>query len=568
MDLCNGHPIELPVLLETRLLVQAGSGGGKSWALRRLLEQTALHVQQLVIDPEGEFATLREKFDYVIAAAHDADAIASPQTAPLLARRLMESGVSAILDIYDLKHHERVLFVRRFLEALVNAPRKLWHPVLVVLDEAHVFCPQVGSAESAGAVIDIATRGRKRGLCAVLATQRLSKLHKDAAAEMQNKLIGLTGLDVDVKRAADELGMNARDALRTLRGLNPGEFYAFGPAFTRVPELVKIGPVATTHPKAGQRLLQAPPPASEKVRAELAKMIDLQKDAEQEARTVEELQALNAKLKREATLANKRASDAGIPVSEVDQRVKAAVAEAQKRMSAPVNNPVNNSSADLRKAIARINEIAGKALDEIPTGSHGRNTAEGPVRAGPLAGLTRTASARPAAAVASAAGNAGMSGPEQRILDAIAWLETIGVDEPEQPAVAFLAGYAYGAGSYNNPRGKLRQSGHVEYLAGNRIRLTDSGRALAKAPVAPASTQELHERILAKLPGPEQRLLQPLLVAYPMPMDSADLARAAGYTPGAGSFNNPRGRLRTLGLIDYPSPGQCVARALLFPEAK
>jgi len=554
VNLSDGHPINLPVLLETRLLVQAGSGGGKSWALRRILEQTAPKVQQLVIDPEGEFATLREKFDYVIAAAHDADAIASPQTAPLLARRLMESGVSAILDIYDLKHHERVLFVRRFLEALVNAPRKLWHPVLVVLDEAHVFCPQAGSAESAGAVIDIATRGRKRGLCAVLATQRLSKLHKDAAAEMQNKLVGLTGLDVDVKRAADELGMSARDALQTLRGLNPGEFYAFGPAFTRTPELVKIGPVVTTHPKAGQRLLQAPPPASEKVRSELAKLADLQKDAEQEARTVEELQALNAKLKREATMANKRAEQAGVPEKEVDERIRAAVAEALKH-SAPADSNLHKTGDErMRKALARISEIAGSAL-----GAAGTEAIQEPRSA-------RMPAVRPRTAPAAPEISAGLSGPEQRILDAIAWLESIGVEEPEQPAVAFLAGYAYGAGSYNNPRGKLRQSGHVEYMAGNRICLTDSGRALAKAPTAPASTQELHERILAKLPGPEQRVLQPLLAAYPQPMDSADLAHAAGYTPGAGSFNNPRGRLRTLGLIDYPTPGQCVARALLFPE--
>jgi len=552
MDLSDGHPISLPVLLETRLLVQAGSGGGKSWALRRILEQTAPKVQQLVIDPEGEFATLREKFDYVIAAAHDADAIASPQTAPLLARRLMESGVSAILDIYDLKHHERVLFVRRFLEALVNAPRKLWHPVLVVLDEAHVFCPQVGSAESAGAVIDIATRGRKRGLCAVLATQRLSKLHKDAAAEMQNKLIGLTGLDVDVKRAADELGMSARDAMQTLRGLDPGEFYAFGPAFTRVPELVKIGPVVTTHPKAGQRLLQAPPPASEKVRAELAKLADLQKDAEQEARTVEELQALNAKLKREATMANKRAEQAGIPEKEVEARIRAALAQ-HKRENPPA---VLHSTGAETKALQRIAEIAGKALGV------------GISETDPEPRSIRMSAVRPRPAPAAPEISAGLSGPEQRILDAIAWLESIGVDEPEQPAVAFLAGYAYGAGSYNNPRGKLRQSGHVEYLAGNRIRLTDSGRALAKAPSAPASTRELHERILAKLPGPEQRVLQPLLSAYPQPMDSTDLAHAAGYTPGAGAFNNPRGRLRTLGLIDYPTPGQCVARALLFPEVR
>jgi hypothetical protein len=56
--------------------------------------------------------------------------------------------------------------VRLFLEALVNAPKKLWHPALVVVDEAHVFCPETGEAESGDAVIDLATRGRKRGFCA------------------------------------------------------------------------------------------------------------------------------------------------------------------------------------------------------------------------------------------------------------------------------------------------------------------------------------------------------------------------------------------------------------------
>jgi hypothetical protein len=45
----------------------------KSWLLRRLLEQTHGHVQHLVIDPEGEFASLRERFDYVHAAKSGGD---------------------------------------------------------------------------------------------------------------------------------------------------------------------------------------------------------------------------------------------------------------------------------------------------------------------------------------------------------------------------------------------------------------------------------------------------------------------------------------------------------------
>lgn len=116
------------------------------------------------------------------------------RSAALLARRLLELGVSAIISIYEMKHYERIQFVKAFLDAMVNAPKTLWHPALVVIDEAHIFCPEKGSADSAGSVIDIMTRGRKRGFAGILATQRISKLSKDAAAEANNKLIGRAGL--------------------------------------------------------------------------------------------------------------------------------------------------------------------------------------------------------------------------------------------------------------------------------------------------------------------------------------------------------------------------------------
>src|SRR3990167_5423334 len=128
---------DLDRLVNSRLLVQANSGAGKSWALRRLLEQTHGQIQQLVIDPEGEFASLRERFDYVLAARQGGDTATDARTAKLLAERLLELGVSAILDIYELKPHERVRFVKVFLDALVDAPKALWHPVLVVRSEEH-----------------------------------------------------------------------------------------------------------------------------------------------------------------------------------------------------------------------------------------------------------------------------------------------------------------------------------------------------------------------------------------------------------------------------------------------
>src|SRR5260221_14297035 len=148
------------------------------------------------------------------------------------------------------------------------------------------------------AVIDLATRGRKSGYCAVLATQRLSKLHKDAVAEMNNKLIGRTGLDIDRKRAAEELGFTTKEDAISLRNLAPGEFYAFGPAISESVTKVVVGPVTTSHPKAGARIITQVTPPAAKIRNIIAKLADLPQEAHQEAQDVEALKTENANLNR------------------------------------------------------------------------------------------------------------------------------------------------------------------------------------------------------------------------------------------------------------------------------
>lgn len=276
--------VDLEKLLRTRLLVQANSGGGKSYVLRKLLEETYGKVQHLVLDPEGEFSTLREKFDYILVGK-GGDLPADVRTAPLLAERLLQLGASAIIDLYELHQDQRIRFVRLFLDAMVNVDKKLWHPCMVVVDEAHIFAPENGESEALSSVIDICTRGRKRSFCAVLATQRLSKLHKDAAAECNNKLIGRTGLDIDLKRAAYELGFTAKEDIRSLKVLEPGSFFAFGPAISPEVLPVKIGAVSTTHYDVGGKQTAVVPPPQEKVKQILSKLADLPQEQEEREKT-------------------------------------------------------------------------------------------------------------------------------------------------------------------------------------------------------------------------------------------------------------------------------------------
>lgn len=149
--------MDLNELLRTRLLLQANSGGGKSWLLRRLAEELFGRVPIFIIDPEGEFSTLREKFDYVLVGP-GGETPADPRSAAVVAEKLIDLKVSAVCDIYELKPPDRHRWVRLFLEALIDAPKSLWHPRIVVVDEAHIFAPErgMGESEASGAMVDLA----------------------------------------------------------------------------------------------------------------------------------------------------------------------------------------------------------------------------------------------------------------------------------------------------------------------------------------------------------------------------------------------------------------------------
>lgn len=253
--------IDVDALMAGKLLVTAQSGGGKSWATRRILEQLYGQVPILILDREGEFFTLRERFDFLLVG--DAKAGADIQIrldhSDKVARRMLDVNCSAVIDLEPLPSLARFEYVRRFLAALIDAPKTERPHRAVVIDEAHVWVPQTGKPDSKGRLLDLASLGRKRGLVAFFATQRLAKFAKDAAAECQNVLVGPTTLDSDVKRAADSLGLSGKYGRAELKNLVPGTFYAYGPAFEGGLQKVQIGPVQTTHPRPGEKLPDVQP---------------------------------------------------------------------------------------------------------------------------------------------------------------------------------------------------------------------------------------------------------------------------------------------------------------------
>lgn len=266
----GGNPVavDLEELLATRLLVQGNSGSGKSHLLRRLLEGSAGLVQQLVIDPEGDFVSLADAFGHIAVDAADY----SLTELGRLALRVREHRASVVLNLEGLEIDGQMRAAAAFLAALFDAPREHWYPVLTVVDEAQLFAPAAAGevAEDArraslAAMTNLMCRGRKRGLAGVIATQRLAKLAKNVAAEASNFLMGRTFLDIDMARAADLLGMERRQA-DMIRDLARGEFLALGPAITRRPISVRIGEVKTGSRAVSPKLTPLPTAATADMR--------------------------------------------------------------------------------------------------------------------------------------------------------------------------------------------------------------------------------------------------------------------------------------------------------------
>jgi len=597
--------IDLDVLLRTRLLVQANSGGGKSWLIRLLAEKLYRKIPVFLIDPEGEFATLREKYGYVLVG-NGGETPADPRSAALVAERLLQLRASAVCDLYEAfraRPSDRRLWVRRFLEAIIDAPKDLWRPLVVIVDEAHKFCPQeTPKAGSPGereailgckeAMISLATTGRKRGFCSVWATQRLAKLDKDASAELLNRLIGPTFEDVDIDRAVDLLSVSREDRhefKKRIRVLEPGHFFAIGRAVSTERVMLVVGPVETTHPEMGSTTYsQEPPPTPEKVKALLPKLSDLPKEAEDRARSEAELRAENRTLKAQLKQAEKAQpvpapkSDARLPG--LVKALKAALEDAVRFIihinaqdffgragesvdQAAIQQAIDGAvQASLRllegkieqrhKEFERLRKDAGRVLTRLQAALDGDVDVQVDVKHNPPFTVAPAVAARREIPRGSpAATNLGKG--EARILTAVAQYP----EGATREQLTILTGYR--RSSRDTYLQRLRSGGLVEDR-GRMIVATAAGLASLGPEFEPLPTGEaLREHWMRRLPEGERRILGVLIGAHPKAVFREEIDTATGYKRSSRDTYLQRLSARRLW---EPSAGKVRAAGVLFEE--
>jgi hypothetical protein len=556
--------LRLPLEAVTQTFtILAKRGVGKSYTASVMAEEMLKAGHTIIaLDPTGAWWGLRSDYPVVIFGGEHADVPLEESAGEVIAKSIVENRFPAVLDLGLFRKGQMIRFMVAFAETLYRLNREAVH---LFVDEADAFAPQArnyGGDENRmlGAMEDIVRRGRKRGIGCTLITQRPAVLNKNVLTQCE-VLVALRLVhpkDIDaieewVNVHADPAA--AKEMIDSLPSLSVGEAWFWSPGWGDIFQRVKVRHRETfdsgATPKAGEA------PRRPKRMAE----IDLAALGEQIKATVEKAKADDPKELRRR-------------IAELEKKLRErppATVEVEKVVEVPV---LKNGQLDRTERITeRVEALAGKLTGEVAqlrrliAPAAAPHTVPRPTASRPNPTPRPAPAAPPAPApVQEAAPTEGLTGSQQRILDALAWLEVVGIAPASRPQLAFLVGLRPTSGGFKNYLGSLRSSGLIDYPADGSVALTDAGRAKASPPDAPPTTEELHRQVMGLLGGSQRRILQILIDAYPSAVDRETLAAGVGLSVTSGGFKNYLGQLRTLGMVGYPSAGCVVALPVLFLE--
>lgn len=160
----------------------------------------------------------------------------------------------------------------------------------------------------------------------------------------------------------------------------------------------------------------------------------------------------------------------------------------------------------------------------------------------------------------------GLTRPQQRILDALAWLESVRIDRADRTRVAMLADVSPKSSGFEKNVSTIKTAGLISYPGDGLLQLTDAGRAAANHPEGRPTSEALQAQIAAKISGPQWKLLAELIKVYPAALTREVLAQAADVSPLSSGFEKNVSTLSGFGFVEYPQRGQVAATSILFVE--
>ncbi len=212
-------------IVTERTAVIGMSGSGKSHLVGVICEELAEKgLPFIIIDPEGEYFSLKEKYETIWASnSKKADIPLRIEILDRLVEEALKRKARVIIDTSESSDEFEI--VSYLLKKVYGMETEMRVPVTLIVEEADRFVPQSGG-DSIEALYEISRRGRKRGIGLIVVTQRPAMVDKNVLSQCNNQFIGKLRSENDLK--AVKLFFSTNKERNRLPELERGQFFVMG----------------------------------------------------------------------------------------------------------------------------------------------------------------------------------------------------------------------------------------------------------------------------------------------------------------------------------------------------
>lgn len=589
--------LTLPDEVVTEVLAWLGRrGSGKTYGASKFAELLhARGAQFVVIDTVGVWYGLRlaangtdKGLEIPVLGGLHGDIPLEPTAGALIADLVVDRQLSVVLDVSQWEADaDKARFAADFGRRFFHRKRSNPSAVHVILEECQEIVPQNPQREEIQ-MLHVWTRtaklGRNYGIGLSLLSQRPQEVNKKVL-NLAEVLFAFQ-LAGTHERKAVEAWIESKDIDEDISGelpkLKTGAPHVWSPALLGISKVVSIDKKwtfdASRTPKLGEKAREVKPLAP----------IDLTKLQKEMSATIEKAKADDpAQLRKQLAEAQRALAAAakGKPAvvadpNAVSRAVQKAIEERDRHWTKEFHR-LRAEFDGLRTAAKRAVTMLQPIADAQPGVTVAMPPAPSKPAPLPLSSAARVPISKldnprevvrpePKPQLQRAQRKALTNGTQiggtpQRMLDAMAALEQVGIERPSRAMVAGWVGISSKTGTFRTYLSELRSAGYVSDGPHGAMELTSSGRAQAGDTPPFGTLAELHDIWLRKLGGTPGRMLSHLIEIYPEATTRDELAQAVGINASTGTFRTYLSELRSPGLIVEREKGSVAASDLLYP---
>lgn len=532
--------------LKNHVAILGKAGSGKTYAAKGIAEGLLDAGERVcIVDPTGVWHGLRSKangksgaYPIIIFGGEHADLPLGQVHGEAIAEIVATSNTPAIIDVSGLKVGERTRFFTDFANELLRQNRG---PLHLFIDECHLFMPQgrVADPQSGNmlhAANNLISLGRAKGLRVTLISQRPAKVHKDSLSQVET-MIALRLIAPQDRKAIEEWIADQADRDRgkeiiaSLPSLATGQGWIWAPEIgvLKKVEFPRIKTFDSSRTPDGFTAGTGPVLAPIDIATISGKLVEIKEQADANdpvklKAKIRELEKREPAAKHDLKAEQAAWADGhATGFAEAVEQCKSAYALTQASLANAILNVVQKSDIQWpRQSAKKISSLS---------------SSEKYSRATTLAqAIKQQTPSTPS----------GLTAPQQKIVDALAFWIGIGRNTPSRAQVAAVAGYSVKSGGFNNLLSQLATTGVVTYPAPGVLALAQRDAAnLMDADTA-------KQKMMDSLSAPERKVLG----AFNGHAASRDeIAERSGYSPSSGGFNNLLSSLSSVGILIRPAPG-------------